>query len=72
METTLKKFRNSIVLIIPEPLRKRLNFFAGQMVTLEQKDNSLIVKHSNNIKYTLEELLSQCDFNAPFPKYDNT
>jgi len=67
METILRNFGNSIGLVIPKPVREALHLSAGQTVTLEQTEQGLLVKPMNK-KYTLDELLAQCDPNAPMPQ----
>lgn len=66
METTLRNFGNSIGLVIPKLVRESLHLNAGQTVTLEQTENGLLIKPLAR-KYTLDELLAQCDPNAPMP-----
>ncbi len=67
METILRNFGNSIGLVIPKAVREALHLCAGQTVTLEQTEQGLLVKPQCK-KYTLEELLAQCDPNAPMPQ----
>lgn len=67
METTLRNFGNSIGLVIPKPVRDAMRLSAGQTVILEQTDQGLLVKPRRS-KYTLEELLAQCDPDAPMPE----
>ena len=64
METVLRHFGNSIGLVIPKPVRESLHLSAGQTVILEQTQQGLFVK-AKPPQYTLEELLAQCDLNAP-------
>ncbi|MBS4098637.1 MAG: AbrB/MazE/SpoVT family DNA-binding domain-containing protein [Sulfuricella sp.] len=66
METTLRNFGNSIGLVIPKLVRESLHLSAGQTVTLEQTENGLLIKPIAR-KYTLDELLAQCDPSAPMP-----
>lgn len=67
METTLRNFGNSIGLVIPKPVREALHLSAGQSVTLEQTAEGLLVKPRTK-KYSLDELLSQCNAKAHLPK----
>jgi antitoxin ChpS len=67
METILRNFGNSIGLVIPKPLGEALRLCVGQTVTLEQTEHGLLIKPMCK-KYTLEELLAQCDPNAPMPQ----
>ncbi len=72
METTLRHFGNSIGLVIPKPLRESLHFEAGQTISIEQKNGGILLKPLSNPKYTLEELLSECDLKAKSDDYDQT
>ncbi len=67
METTLRNFGNSVGLVIPKLVRESLHLSAGQTVTLEQTEDGLLIKKPSARKYRLEELLAQCDPNAPVP-----
>jgi len=67
METTLRNFGNSIGLVIPKPVRDALHLSAGQTVQLVQTTDGLLVR-PQACRYTLQELLAQCDPKAPMPK----
>ncbi len=67
METVLRNFGNSVGLVIPKPVRESLHLSAGQSVTLEQTADGLLVRPRTK-KYSLDELLAQCDAKAPLPK----
>lgn len=67
METTLKRFGNSVGLVIPKGLREALGLDAGQTVTLEQSVDGLLLRRAGRRRYTLDELLAQCDPTASVP-----
>lgn len=67
METVLRNFGNSVGLVIPKPVREALHLSAGQSVILEQTADGLLVRPRAK-KYSLNELLAQCDAKAPLPK----
>ena len=67
METVLRNFGNSIGLVIPKSVRESLHLSAGQSVILEQTAEGLLVRPRTK-KYSLDELLAQCDAKAPLPK----
>ncbi len=67
METVLRNFGNSVGLVIPKPVRDAMHLQAGQTVQLEASDNGLLIRTMAR-KYTLDELLAQCDPKAPMPK----
>lgn len=70
MNVTLRKYGNSTVAVMPPMVLKALKLSAGQAMTLDTTDDGKIVlsKVSQPTKYTLEELLAQCDLSAPQPE----
>lgn len=66
METTLRNFGNSVGLVIPKALRDALNFEAGQTVQLDASSDGLLIRPVAR-RYTLDELLAQCDPKATKP-----
>ena len=66
METTLRQFGNSLGLVIPKVLRESMVLSAGQTIQLEQTEAGLLLKPAK-LKYSLKDLIAQCDVNAPMP-----
>ncbi len=64
MEITLRKYGNSTVVVLPPALLKELDIAAGQPMTLDTTTDGKIVL-SKKTKYTLEDLVAQCDMRAP-------
>ena len=60
MQTTLRKWGNSIGLRIPTGLLAELNLAENSIVDLKVEDGRLIVapKHKRNWKYSLDQLLA--------------
>lgn len=67
METTLRQFGNSVGVVIPKVLRESLSLCAGQTIEIEQTTQGLLLKPINK-KLRLDDLLAQCDLNAPPPE----
>jgi antitoxin ChpS len=65
METVLRKFGNSLGLVVPKGIRQVLGLSPGQTVSIVQKGNTLIIKPLHKKRYRLEELINQCDLSAP-------
>lgn len=65
METILRNFGNSVGLVIPKQVREALNLQAGQTVQLETSSQGLLIRSAH--KYTLDQLLAQCDASAAAP-----
>ena len=67
METVLRNFGNSVGLVIPKPVRDAMRLKAGQTVQLEASEQGLLIR-PRAPKYTLDELLAQCNPKAPMPE----
>lgn len=63
MRITIKKWGNSAGVIIPGAIMKELNMQVGQSMEAQVIDNQVVLKPLSK-RYTLEELLAQCDSNA--------
>ena len=59
--TQLKRVGGSVMLPLPAALARSLQFVPGMNVGLDVEDGRLVVVPAKP-KYTLEELLAQCDF----------
>ena len=62
--TTLRKVGGSVMMAVPPALLEQLQFSAGSVVGVELDGGRLIVK-ATRPRYTLEELLAQCDHSIP-------
>ena len=58
--TTLRRVGGSVMMTVPPAMLEQLNLAAGATVGLDVEAGRLIVQPSNP-KYTLEELLAQCE-----------
>ena len=67
METSIKKLGNSAGILLPSVLMRALNLSVGQSVNIETVDGNLLVKPQTARRYTLKELLAQCNANVPMP-----
>lgn len=66
----LRKVGGSVMLAVPPTILEILNMDTGTAVTMEVENGRLIVAHKKQKKYTLQELLSKCDENAPLSDED--
>ena len=66
MEVVLKKMGNSTALILPPTVLRNLGLTAGHALTLETTSDRRIVLTPKR-KYTLAEMIAQCDLSAPAP-----
>ncbi|HVW93664.1 MAG TPA: antitoxin [Devosia sp.] len=66
--TSVKKSGGSLVLTVPAPARDALRLAEGQQMTVSVEDGKLVYEAApkrRRAKYTLEQLLAQCDPDAP-------
>jgi len=68
--TTLRKVGGSIMMTVPPAVLDHLEMKAGTVVGMEIDGENLIIHTRKRPRYTLEELLSQCDPNAPISDED--
>jgi len=66
VEVVLKKMGNSTALIVPPPVLRDLGLSAGHTLSLETTADCRIVL-TPKPKYTLAEMIAQCDPAAPPP-----
>ncbi|EJA1200530.1 type II toxin-antitoxin system antitoxin ChpS [Escherichia coli] len=63
MRITIKRWGNSSGMVIPNIIMKELNLQPGQSVEAQVSNNQLILTPVSK-RYSLDELLAQCDMNA--------
>ncbi|HGU9139619.1 TPA: type II toxin-antitoxin system ChpS family antitoxin [Escherichia coli] len=63
MRITIKRWGNSSGMVIPNVVMKELNLRPGQSVEAQVSNNQLILTLISR-RYSLDELLAQCDMNA--------
>lgn len=68
MELSIRKLGNSAGIILPSKLLRSLNLSVGSAVNAEQIDGNLVLTPAEKTRYTLAELMAQCDKNAPAPE----
>lgn len=62
--TTLRKVGGSVMLAVPPALLDVLELRAGTRVRIGIENGRLVVTTSSRPRYTLKELLAQCDESA--------
>jgi antitoxin ChpS len=70
LTTTLRKVGGSVMLAVPPAVLDMLRLRAGATVALAVEGGRLIVNSEPKPRYTLEELLAQCETKAPIPAED--
>ena len=67
MEIVLRKYGKRTVLAFPPSVLKDMGLAAGQAMTLHSSADGTITLVPKR-KYTLKQLLAQCDLKAPPPR----
>ena len=67
MELTLRKIGNRTVLVLPTSVLRKLGLSAGHILRVRQIRHGRLVLDKRP-RYTLAELIAQCDLTAPPPK----
>jgi len=68
--TNLRKVGGSVMLAVPPAILDLLHLGAGAKVGLAVDDGRLVVEPQNSLRYTLDELLAQCDASADLSEED--
>jgi antitoxin ChpS len=68
--TNLRKVGGSVMLAVPPAILDLLHLEAGATVGLAVDRGRLVVRPQTKPKYTLDELLAQCDAHAPLSRKD--
>jgi antitoxin ChpS len=68
--TNLRKVGGSTMLAIPPAILELLHVQAGATVNLNIENGRLVVRPQSKTRYTLDELLAQCDPAAPVTDED--
>ena len=63
--TTLRTVGGSVMFAIPKPMLDGLGLHANQQVGLSISEGWMIVDPKVKPRYSLVELLAECDFDAP-------
>jgi antitoxin ChpS len=66
----LRKIGNSVMIAVPPAIVETLRLRPGAKVSLTLENGRLIVEPQQRSRYTLDELLAQCDPKSPRTKED--
>lgn len=70
--TNLRKVGGSIMLAVPPAILDLLHLHVGATVGLVVDHGRLVVEPTPRVRYTLDELLAQCDASAEISEEDRT
>lgn len=68
--TNLRKVGGSVMLAVPPAILDQLHLEVGSTVGLAVDGEKLIIEPQPKRRYTLDELLAQCDPSAPITEED--
>ena len=68
--STLRKVGGSTMLAVPPAILNLLQMESGARVSMVVESGRLIIEPSPKKKYSLQELLAQCDASAPLSPED--
>ncbi|MDH0645472.1 AbrB/MazE/SpoVT family DNA-binding domain-containing protein [Pseudomonas sp. GD03858] len=69
MQIKIQQWGNSAAIRIPSTVLKQMRLEVGSTLSLDTAGESMVLKAVRaKPKYTLEELMAQCDLNAPEPE----
>lgn len=68
--TNLRKVGGSVMLAVPPALLDALDLKVGTKVDIGVENGRIVVFKRKKPRYTLKELLDQCDDNLPFDDED--
>lgn len=62
---TLRSVGGSVVMAIPKRILELVHLQSGSQVTIDVQNGKLIIEPTKKPKYTLSELIAQCDLSQP-------
>ncbi|MFT0866831.1 AbrB/MazE/SpoVT family DNA-binding domain-containing protein [Pseudomonas sp. CAM1A] len=69
MQIKIQQWGNSAAIRIPSTVLKQMRLEVGSTLSLDTAGESMVLKPvRSKPRYTLEELMAQCDLNAPEPE----
>jgi antitoxin ChpS len=69
-KSTLRSVGGSVMFAIPRAVLEGLSWAPNQQVGLSIHDGKLVVEGNTRPRYTLEDLISACDADAPMTDED--
>jgi antitoxin ChpS len=58
---TLRNVGGSVMVAIPPPILRLVHLSSGSRVVIEVKEGELVIRPVNGSRYSLSDLLAQCD-----------
>ena len=70
MQTNLRKVGGSVMMVLSPAFLEELGISSGSIVDVALREGRLVVKPISKPRYTLANLLAQCDAKAKMSKED--
>lgn len=70
IQATLRKVGGSVMVALPPSFLEQLDIGARSTVTVTLEEGRIVVEPKVRPRYTLVDLLAQCDADAPLSKED--
>ena len=70
MQTNLRKVGGSVMMALPPVFLEELKIGSGSLVDVVLSEGQLVIKPITKPKYSLADLLAQCDPNAKISEED--
>ena len=68
MKTNIRKIGNSAGMILPAVILKKLHLSEGDEIEISENGSQIVITpNQDKPKYSLKELLAQCNLKAPMP-----
>ena len=67
---TLRSVGGSVVMAIPKRLLELVHLQSGSQVNIDVQEGRLIIEPKTKLRYTLAELMAQCDLSLPLSVTD--
>jgi antitoxin ChpS len=67
-EVRLRKVGGSVMVVVPPAILDELGLGSESVVDLAVRQGKLVIAPKKRRRYTLDELIAQCDPKAPFEK----
>ena len=65
--STLRKVGGSVMLAVPPAILNLVQLQSGSAVSISVENGRMVVEPEVTKRYSLQELLDQCDLSAPMP-----
>ena len=69
--SNLRKVGGSVMLAVPPAILNLVQLQSGSTVSISVENGRMVVEPESATRYSLQDLLDQCDLSAPMPESDD-